>query len=282
MIDRKEFAEELMLREQVRKAITIVIKKRDSAVLVEESQIRDLRSLINELISEAQAAVSASAKHDSTGINVLEDLLKNTNLLSVLEKGYKSLTTAKEQRESYRNHILVAVEKALAPEENRKEAGEDVEVANLEEDIDISIDKPEDDPDFIDVEEEEEVEEPEPDEREEFGINGVDKTGRNKAYTDFQSISKVILDAFDDLDNPEDLQMFEEYLIKNLALYFDKFEAELDVSAEAPAAAEEAEADEEVEATAELDDEEEAEPANIELQELIQHLNLDDIIKNLL
>tara|TARA_Y100000310_G_scaffold168032_2_gene168082 strand:- start:9042 stop:9869 length:828 start_codon:yes stop_codon:yes gene_type:complete len=275
MIDRKEFAKELQLREHVRRVIKIVSGKQSLRALQEREEAETLRGLLQELILEAQSAVSATAKHDSTGINVLEDLLKNSNILSVLEKGYKSLTTDKQQRESYRNHILVAVEKSLAPEESRKEAGEDVEVTNLEEDINIDIDNPEDDPDFISVEEEAE---PEVDDREEFGINGTDKTGRNKAYTDFQSISKVILDAFDDLDNPEDLQMFEEYLIKNLSLYFDKFESELDVHAVAPAAAEEAEANLGINEPAE----EETGAANIELQELIQHLNLDDIIKNLL
>lgn len=275
MIDRKEFVEELQLREHVRKAIKIVSGQQSLRILQEHEDTDALRGLLQELILEAQSAVSATAKHDSTGINILEDLLKNSNILSVLEKGYKSLTTDKQQRESYRNHILVAVEKSLAPEESRKEAGEDVEITNLEEDINIDIDNPEDDPDFIDVEEKEE---PEVDERDEFGINGADKTGRNKAYTDFQSISKVILDAFDDLDNPEDLQMFEEYLIKNLSLYFDKFESELDVEVAAPEYAEEAE----VNLGIEEPTEEDSGPANIELQEIIQHLNLDDIIKNLL
>ena len=105
---------------------------------------------------------------------------------------------------------------------------EDEQIEAVEEDVDITIsDKPEDDPAFIDVEDK--VEEPaeEPDEREEFGLEGADKTGRNRAYDDFQDIEKNILVAYDNLDNPKDIQMFEEYLLKNLALYFDKFEGEL-------------------------------------------------------
>jgi hypothetical protein len=123
------------------------------------------------------------------------------------------------------------------------------------------------------------VEEPEVDEKEEFGIDGEDKTGRNRAFTDFHDVEKNILTQFDDLDNPIDMAMFEEYLIKNLALYFDKFENELNAEVEAPAIAADAEPNM-PSASSELEAEEEV--ANIELQELIKHLDIDDIVENLL
>ena len=282
MIDRKELAEELMLREHVRGAIKVVKNKRDQKMLCDAKQETALREIVRELIAEGQSAVAAVAKHDSTGINALEDLLRNTNVLSVLETGYKSLTTDKGQRDSYRNHVLVAVEDSLAPEESRKSAGEDVEIT---EEIDIEIgDRPQDDPDFIDVEDDGAEPEVEVDEKEEFGLNGEDKTGRNRAFTDFQNIEKVILTAFDDLDNPEDMSMFEEYLIKNLSLYFDKFEGELDVNVSAPdiaaAAVPDAGAgnlDTDVE-----DTEEETDIPAFALEEVMKHLNIDDIIENLL
>jgi hypothetical protein len=289
MIDRTEFAGELLLREQIRKAIRIISQKR----ALRETKERELRDIIQDLLTEAQAAVTTTAKHANTGINMLEDLLKNSNILSVLEKGYKSLTTNKEQRDSYRNHVLVAVEKSLAPEESRKEAGDttvELEDDNsLQEDVNIDIDSPENDPDFIDVEEKEVTKPDGEKEIDEFAIEGKDLTGRNKAYTDFQTISKVILRAYDDLDDPVDLNMFEEYLIKNLSLYFDKFEAELEAVVEPPAAAADAMADVETDsapvppAAPPLPaGAEEEEVANIELQEIIKHLNVDDIIANLL
>lgn len=288
MIDRDELRKELVLREHIRGAIKIVKGRRSRRLLEERRNEKELRTIICNLLEEGQSAVASVARHDSTGINALEDLLKNTNVLFVVETGYKSLTTrAKDdpkvgqtkQRKSYENHILSAVKKSLAPEESRKEAGEDVEIT---EDIDIDIkDKPEDDPDFIDVEEEE-VEEVEVDEKEEFGINGEDKTGRNRAFTDFSKIEKDILTAFDDLDDPQDLAMFEEYLIKNLALYFEKYENELDDEPEAPPEAADAELDP-PQAGLEGDFEgEETETPEFELQEVLQHLDLDDIIKNLL
>jgi len=278
MIDRKELAEELMLRENVRKAIKIVLHKKtalQNSTLVNEGK---LRRLIKDLLKEGQSAVADVAKHDSTGINTLEDLLKNTNLLSVLETGYKSLTTDEAQRESFKNHILSAVQKSLAPEESRKGAGEDVEIT---EDLDITIsDDPTDDPDFIDVEDKEEEE---VDPKEEFGLNGEDKTGRNRAFTDFQDVEKNILTAFDDLDNPEDIALFEEYLIKNLALYFEKWEGELANNVEPPEAAASAELDEPQDALADEDaPDEETDVPEFELQEIASLFNLNDIIKNIL
>tara|TARA_Y100001970_G_scaffold277975_1_gene382976 strand:- start:337 stop:1149 length:813 start_codon:yes stop_codon:yes gene_type:complete len=270
MIDRAEVAQEIQLREAVRDAIRIVKSRREH----KSNQEHELRQIIRDLITES-AAVAAVAKHDSTGINALEDLLRNTNVLSTIETGYKSLTTAVEQRESYRNHILAAVEKSLAPEESRKEAGEDEELgAPIDEDIEIDIgDRPEDDPDFISIDDEEEVE---VDPKSEFGLNGEDKTGRNRAFTDFQDIEKSILTAYDDLDNADDIAMFEEYLLKNLALYFDKFETELQTDVPEPAAAAAAVGD------ASAEEAEEDTVANIELQEIANFLDIDDIIENLL
>jgi hypothetical protein len=276
MIDRKEFAEELMLRENVRKAILHVLNKRETKRLNEE---KELRSVIRRLL-EGQSAVASVAKHESTGINTLEDLLKNSNLLSVLETGYKSLTTDKQQRDSYRAHILNAVEKSLAPEESRKEAGSDAELEPVEEEIDINIsDRPEDDPDFIDVSDEKEEPVEEPDEREKFGIEGEDKTGRNRAYDDFQDIEKNILVAYDNLDNPKDIQMFEEYLLKNLALYFDKFEGELSTTPEEPQAAQDAQPDAPTPAPEE--GEPETDIPDFELEEGME-INLESLIDKLL
>ena len=291
MFDRNQFAEEILLRENIRKAIKIVSRKRSDRQARTLAEEAELRAVIRDLITEGQSAVAAVAKHDSTGINALEDLLRNSNLLSVLETGYKSLTTAIQQRTSFRNHILSAIGLALAPEESRKEAGEDVEIT---EDVEIDItDKPEDDPDFIDVAKDPgagaEPEEPEVDEKEEFGIAGEDKTGRNRAFTDFHDVEKNILTQYDDLDNPEDMAMFEDYLIKNIALYFDKFENELQADVEAPPEAADAvaggpgTASEDPGGPLEPAEEDPAdEIAPIELQEIIEHLNLDDIIKNLL
>jgi len=286
MIDRTEFANELMLRENVRKAIKIVKGHRKNKILAEQSQEDELRIVIRELIGEAQSAVSTAAIHDNSGLNALEDLFKNTNLLSVFERGYKALTSKKQQRDSYLAHWLSGLKKMLAPEEERKEADQKLDAVkgnergsiDLSEDIDIGIsDNPKDDPAFIDIEEPEEKSEEEK-EKEEITVPGLDKTGRNKAYTDLKNVEKTTLKIFDGLDDIDDRDPFEEYLLKNLFLYADVYENDLDDEPEIPAGIEDAE----VNVPQPEDPAPEEEIANIELQEVIKHLNLDDIIKNLL
>ena len=113
-----------------------------------------------------------------------------------------------------------------------------------------------------------------------YPLEGEDKTGRNRAYDDFQNIEKNILVAYDNLDNPNDIQMFEEYLLKNLALYFDKFEGELATTPEEPQAAQNAQPDEPA-----IAPEEEGEPEtdipDFELEEGME-INLESLIDKLL
>ena len=85
MIDRTELAEELMLRETVRSAIKAVVKQRQEKKMLEQKEEDVLRDIIRSMLPEGQSAVAAVAKHGNTGINALEDLLKNTNVLSFLE-----------------------------------------------------------------------------------------------------------------------------------------------------------------------------------------------------
>ena len=77
-------------------------------------------------------------------------------------------------------------------------------------------------------------EEPANPEREEFGIEGANITGRNMAYETFKQVEKQILDSYDLLEDPEDRDIFYDYLITNLKLYFDKFEDELAPSVKEP------------------------------------------------
>ena len=59
-------------------------------------------------------------------------------------------------------------------------------------------------------------------------LGDEDKTGSNFAQATFDKIETQILDAFALLSNEEDKKLFEDYLITNIKLYFDKFENELD------------------------------------------------------
>lgn len=217
--------EEKVLRESIRSVIKFVKQKR-------MNEERELRKIINSLIDyelqnldESQTADTDPAPNKSTGINVLEDLLKK--IIPVLETDYKILTTADEQRQSFRSHIIQAIVNTLKPVEVNNEAGEDID---LTEDIEISLDGDDDEQDkFIDIRtdaEKKEDEEPE-DPRDSFGIEGEDETGRNMAYSSFKKIESNIIDSFELLSNQEDKDLFHDYLVANVKLYFDKFEDEL-------------------------------------------------------
>ena len=224
--------EEKVLRENIRHLIRHVKSKN----LNEENKLRDI---IKEFVDYELASLNETETPDidptpnkSTGINVLEDLLKK--IVPVLETDYKSLTTSDEQRKSFRSHILNAVINTLTPTKINNQAGE-----NLDEEIEINIGDDTDDDKFIDIRTDAEKaaaeEEEEEDPRDEFGT-GVDgdETGRNVAFQGFKKIETNIIDAYELLGDPEDQELFYDYLLANLKLYFDKFEEEIGPGGEEP------------------------------------------------
>ena len=223
-----------LLRENVRALISLV-KKKNKNTQTEEQKLRSIiREFLQHELKEAATPDNDPAPHKSTGINVLEDLLKK--IIPQIEDDYKLLTTSEEQRESYRAHIIDAVVKTLTPVELNNDAPEK-QSPGLDEEIDIDISDDGDDK-FIDIrtdkeraaEEGEEEEDP----RDAFGIEGKDTTGRNMAYTTFKKVESQIIDAYDLLSNAEDQELFFDYLVANLKLYFDKFENEIQPNVEEP------------------------------------------------
>ena len=246
--------EEKTLREYIRKKISKVLYE-------QEKKEFELRKIIRNLLKEGD--ISDIHPHRSTAINTLEDVLKKA--IPTLRTDYKRLTTDKSQRDSFRAHILKAMEDSVAPslnnakygdggtllsepsnldaEEPAEEAEEDFEETEAEGDLedelaaleeaDIQIDLTDKEPEDkkLNVEPDEE-----PDEKSDFGggLEGMDETGRNMAYTTFRKISQYILDAFDMLANTKDKEVFIDYLLTNTKLYFDKFEAELQKTVDEP------------------------------------------------
>jgi len=236
--------QEEFLRSNIRQLIEVVKQKRtlnEQSLLAEEERLRSIvRSLIDveiRYLKEATTPDNDPVPNKSTGINVLEDLLKK--IIPVLETDYKLLTTDPDQRQSFRGHIINAVIDALTPAEANNEAGDaEAEVDALEEEVDIEIGDAAEDDKFIDIrtdaeKAEEDEEEPE-DPRNEFGMQGADETGRNVAYNAFKKIQTAIIDSYDLLSNTEDQELFYDYLIANLKLYFDKFEKELEPEVDEP------------------------------------------------
>lgn len=254
--------EEKVLREYIRKKISNMINE-------QQRKEFELRKIIRAILKEGD--ISDIHPHRSTAINTLEDVLKKA--IPTLRTDYKRLTTDKAQRDSFRAHILKAMKDAVAPsmnnakygaggtllsepsalgseeevadeaavdlEDTEAQGGLEDELAALEEaEINITGDDEEQDPqDKPDDEKKLNVEpDEEPDEKSDFGagLEGMDETGRNMAYTTFRKISQYILDAFDMLANLKDKEVFIDYLLTNTKLYFDKFESELQNTVDEP------------------------------------------------
>jgi len=226
MINRDEFLleikEEKRFRKVLRKLLESYLKEKKETQLLEENRVR---KIIRVLVKEGMSAdVPDDQPQRSTGINVLEGLL--TNIISTLEDDYKSLTTSPDQRESFRAHILNAVTNSLKPAELVMASPASGKEEELEEDLEVNI---EDEEKFIPVRDGDK--EPDPEEVEEPDkfepISGMNITGRNFASVTFNKVENQILDAYQSLGDQEDRSIFEDYLLTNLKLYFDRFEEEL-------------------------------------------------------
>lgn len=250
-MNRIDFYNEMILRENVRKAIRFVRTKRQEN-LTEETK---LRNIIRNMLKEDDSATEGPTMN--TGGNALDQMLLNTNTLSELEKEYKTLTTDIEQRESFRAHIINAVVKALGIERvsglpnaagEDEMGGEEAEAFEalqeavrslLEAELTVG-DAPEEDVEAAAPklgQEPEEADDPVETEREEFGAgvdDAMDKTGRNYALNAWNKVEKNVTEAYANLGNEDDRKQYYDYLITNLKLYFDQWESELEGSPEEP------------------------------------------------
>ncbi len=238
---KKVTKEEKKLRLQIRESLKnfFELKKQENKIeiaeILEEHKLRlHLRNVIisQSLLKEQEDPTTDIS--DNTGINTLKDLLKNTNVLATLRETYKTLTTSEDQRKSFRAHVIRWVQDTLAPvklNDVDAEGTESEEAPSLEEQqvgVDIEGVNDQDKEKFIDASDGSEKEtKKEPEEQGLATISGEDTTGRNKAERIYPNIEKSIVDYYAELDNPEDQEMFYDYLIANLKLYFDKWSSEM-------------------------------------------------------
>jgi hypothetical protein len=220
-----------------------------------------LRFAIRKLLQEKESVVPGA----STGINELESVL--VAIIPAIESDYKKLTTSKDQRDSYRAHIIRAAIDVLlaadasfsADQERPRELSADQVPAEVEDtlpagaiedlseqkddEIKIKMDDGSDEEDkLIDVDTE--TSNPEEDKsktKEEldvgsFSIPGQDLTGRNIALRTWnkRGIGTNIKNGYKLLENPEDRRIFFDYILTNLKLYFDRFENDLQSTVEEP------------------------------------------------
>lgn len=236
MISRDNFLEELRLRQGVREILKKLMSDRDTTDVREEFVVSEDRKLRRHVRSMILKEKTDFAPHGNTGINVLTDLLER--ILPVIERDYKSLTTSAEQRDSYRGHFVKAVQNTIgslrvvedpADQSAIAKAGSEEEenptgmsASELEE-AESEFDK------FIDISSPRASTATDVDGDGSLDMDSADAdlTGRNFSAKTFDKIEQNISDSFSILANPKDEDMFTDYLLTNLKLYFDKYEDEL-------------------------------------------------------
>ena len=194
MINRNQLIAEELIREHVSKRIKIKLEEQNLA----EAK---LRKVIRRLI-EAETGTEEASR--STGINVLADLLEK--IIPIIEDDYKMLTSSKEQRDSFRNHIIHAIENTLRPIESQNQGEKTTENIEYEVDAEILAEKL-----SIDLD-------PRTDEEEGESVEGefIDIEGSEDGEESFVRIED------------QDKDVFYDYLLTNTLLYFDKFEDEIE------------------------------------------------------
>lgn len=227
MIKREAIAESLLFREGLDKMIKLEKKKKLDEEFKNIKNLTEFRGVIQEIILEAAAERKV---HNSTAINYLEELLDN--IIPTIKIDYEKLTTDKNQRESFREHLINAVRNILelatggAPDDEEPE-----EVSSLSEEGEVSINI-EDEDKFIDVlgtkdQKEEEDDEEDPDFKK-FSMPDRDQAGALAAYETINKIDTQIGKAYKlasgNYTNEKDREIFYDYLITNLKLHFDVFE----------------------------------------------------------
>ena len=257
---RREIQSEILLRKYIRNKIKESLKK-------DNKQEQQLRQVIRNLIKEAKEQANP---HPNTGINKLRDAFRKAK--PSIKSKFQQLTTSEEQRTSFIAHLLNAfislfqqldalnaqgAEPESVPDADIKgpslaspPEGKDIEgeiedeLSGLLQEIQVDV---EDDEVFDvvsdeapapktqvekDVAKKKEVET----EREDFGsgLDDMDRTGRNQAFDAFRLVQSYFSDAYLDLDNESDRQMFKDWCLYNLELLLKSYESELNPALEKP------------------------------------------------
>lgn len=307
MQSREEIVKEMRTRKVVSKMLDLQKRRYVKNSINDILENFRLRSVLSKLVL-LESDVEKSP-HRSTAVNVLDQVFGK--IKKNIEDGYKMLTTDKDQRDSYRRHLLNAVDNALKAEETNISAAssenptdlaekslgsspgkgidnfvekglfpvvkgitkiaartagagvggtlgalkglgkgaksgydlvkklglEEGEGAEELEEVEINI-KSDSDP--LDIPDEDKVlpnvgdkggdtEEPTEDksEEEEFGIEGEELTGRDRAFPVFKQISEPIITGYKGLHNPNDREVYHDYLLTNMKMLMDQFEDEL-------------------------------------------------------
>lgn len=249
--DPKKDLAETLLRKHIRSRIQTLRENQNK-------QEQQLRLVIRSLIKEAK---DVSNPHPNTGINKLRDAFRKAK--PTIKSQFQQLTTSKEQRDSFIAHLLAAfvrlydqldalnassdmtpedaTEKVVSGfdlEEPDEEAISDIEKEIedlLQEQVGIDVVTDEEEEPKNQVEKDVKKKRDQDAEREEFaaGMEG-ETTGRNQAFDAFRLTQSYFSDAYLDLADPTDKQMFKDWCLYNMDLLLKSFEEEIQPDLEKP------------------------------------------------
>ena len=237
----KQIVAEKIYRNRLRKDLmnikSAILAENKKTVIAEKIYRAKIRSDLKMILEKKE-----TVKYSSTGLNALDDLFMNSNLLTTIENGFNNLTTSQEQRTDYKNHVIQAIINLFRQMDVTTDK---VEVETLsesikrlfeEEDPDLTINVMDDDlpedkivgPEKRDREEQQEAAEDDPADENATSIDPEkDVTGRNRAATAVSKVEKSIKDYYIDLGNPADRRDYQIYMLANLEMYFKGWEDSL-------------------------------------------------------
>jgi len=248
-IDRHKFIngllEEQKLRTVIKKGIAVILEKRKKhAQQLQKEQ--HVRKVVRHMVKEATK--KNIKQHDSTGMNALEVLVTSTNFLDELKGEYILLRTNIEQRESFKQHIINAIENMFGRDElNREPDEEEREREEAEPESNVPVTPESDFEDQNDIVaqiteallalNEQETSSPA---KSTFAVlPEMERTGAIRAKTAWEKVEKLLVSALSGLPLEEDRQIFKKYMLLNfrgttnpedgnwVPGYFEQWEAEI-------------------------------------------------------
>ena len=228
-MQKNELLQEIKLRRLVRKAIKLRQHKLQLEQKTNLGEERRLRALIRHLLKEGEVDTDTEpVPYKSTAMNLLDDVFGQ--ILPVIKKGLRKLTSGPEERISYRDHVLAKFKDMFGILNSAQEAGQ----ALAEQEIKIKVEDDDEDeaPDIMPDSEKEETpskEDEEESEFEQFAQAGKDETGARVAFDTIatSNVEDNVRKLVKLLGDDEKRQEAEEYFLYNLNLFMNKYEKAL-------------------------------------------------------
>ena len=229
-MSKNKLLQEIKLRRLVRRAIKLRQHKLQLEQKTNFGEEQRLRVLIRHLLKESEVdADTEPVPYKSTAMNLLNDVFDQ--ILPVIKKGLRKLTSGPEERISYRDHVLAKFKDMFGILNSSQSAGQ----ALAEQEIKIKVEDDDEEgesPDIMPDSEKElkpSKEDEEETEFEEFAQAGKDETGARIAFDTIanSNVEENVRKLVKLLGDDDKRQEAEEYFLYNLNLYLNKYEKAL-------------------------------------------------------